>query len=126
MFYKFIFYHFYLVVRFFKNHIKNHLFTGDLKFDSLLLFSVFEFLNIYSIDKYFEIFSPVTNFTFFFLLSILVLGGINYLYLIKGDKFEKVINNVKSKNTVYIIIGKIFTIFYAIATCYFFYTATRK
>jgi hypothetical protein len=124
MFYKLIFYQFYLTVKFFRDHIKNHLFTGDLKFDSLLLFSAFEFLNVYSLFSFFRELNLLKYFTIFFMVSIVLTGGVNYLYLLRGDRFERLINEVKSKNPSYKMLAKIFTIFYAIATCYFFYILT--
>lgn len=120
MIYKLMLYQFYLITRFIKRNIKNHLFTGELGIDSVLLFSIFEFINLYTLFKFFG-FSFLSNyFKYIFLTTVSIIGICNYYFFVKGNKFEQLINSFKNTKKYNNILSKLLILLYILLSCIFF------
>jgi len=118
--YDLIFYHYYCFARLIKQNIPGSLFHFTL-FDSILLLSMFEFLNIVSIAIFFKIKCITTTYALDMTLLMCFLMTMNGLIFKAKNRYLKIIKKIEEERKIDTFFSFNFTLIYSALSVFIFY-----
>lgn len=118
--YDLVFYHYYCFARFLKQSIPGGLFHFTL-FDSILLLSMFEFLNIVSIALFLKVRCVTTTYALDMALLMCLLMIVNALWFGSNQRHLKILKKIEEERKVDTFYSFGFTLVYSALTVFAFY-----